>query len=134
MADITFLRTGTGYYVHSKAVLPTDLNLNALLATLFGSVTKGDDGSTILNGTVDPTTEGNDGDFYINTASLKIFGPKATTWPAGVLIKGADGANGADGATVDVADDFADDTTAATGGVAVGGLYHNAGAVRIRLV
>lgn len=31
-----------------------------------------------------------------------------------------------------VADNFADDTAAATGGVPVGGLYHNAGAVRVR--
>ena len=29
---------------------------------------------------------------------------------------------------------FADDTAAATGGVPVGGLYHNAGQVRIRVV
>lgn len=29
--------------------------------------------------------------------------------------------------------DYADDTAAAAGGVPVGGLYHNAGAVRVRL-
>jgi hypothetical protein len=29
--------------------------------------------------------------------------------------------------------DFADDTAAAAGGVPVGGLYHNAGALRVRL-
>lgn len=54
--------------------------------------------NTILNGTVDPTTEGSDGDFYINTTSTTIFGPKATTWPAGVSLIGADGTNGTDGA------------------------------------
>ena len=57
----------------------------------------GSDGRTILSGAVDPTTEGVDGDFYINTTSWQIFGPKATTWPAGVDIVGADGADGADG-------------------------------------
>ena len=34
---------------------------------------------------------------------------------------------------VKVADNYATDAAAATGGVPVGGLYHNAGAVRIRL-
>jgi len=57
----------------------------------------GSDGRTILSGTGDPTTEGVDGDFYINTTSWQIFGPKATTWPAGVDIVGADGADGVDG-------------------------------------
>ena len=43
----------------------------------------GSDGKTILNGVVDPTTEGVDGDFYINTATMEIFGPKASgSWPA----------------------------------------------------
>jgi len=57
----------------------------------------GADGRTILSGTGDPTNEGEDGDFYINTTSWQIFGPKATTWPAGVDIVGADGADGVDG-------------------------------------
>lgn len=49
----------------------------------------GDDGSTILNGTVDPTTEGVDGDFYIRTDTNVFFGPKAAgTWPAGVSLIG----------------------------------------------
>ena len=60
----------------------------------------GADGRTILSGAVDPTTEGEDGDFYINTSSWEIFGPKATTWPAGVPMVGADGAPGADGRTI----------------------------------
>lgn len=55
-------------------------------------------GRTILNGTIDPTTEGADGDFYINTANSKIFGPKAGgVWPAGVSIIGATGAAGSNG-------------------------------------
>ena len=35
--------------------------------------------------------------------------------------------------TVKVADNFANDSAAATGGVAVGGLYHTNGVVKIRL-
>ena len=76
----------------------------------------GADGQTILSGTIDPTTEGSDGDFYINTTSDTIWGPKAggswagtsenivgPTGPSGSDgsdgAAGADGADGADGAT-----------------------------------
>ena len=38
------------------------------------------DWKTILNWTIDPTTEWVDGDFYINTVSNEIFWPKDTTW------------------------------------------------------
>jgi len=63
----------------------------------------GADGKTILSGAVDPTTEGVDGDFYINTATSTLFGPKASgTWPSGVLLIGADGADGVDGVGVPV--------------------------------
>lgn len=50
----------------------------------------GADGKTILNGTSDPTNgTGTNGDFYINTTSWEIFGPKAGgVWPAGVPITG----------------------------------------------
>lgn len=51
----------------------------------------GADGRTILSGTVDPTNEGVDGDFYLNTATSTLFGPKATTWPAGVSLIGLTG-------------------------------------------
>lgn len=37
-------------------------------------------------------------------------------------------------AAVKVADNYADDAAAAAGGIPVGGLYHTAGAVKIRLV
>ena len=73
----------------------------------------GADGKTVLSGAVDPTTEGVDGDFYINTTSWEIFGPKtAGVWGTGSSLigpqgdtgatgpAGADGAAGADGRTV----------------------------------
>lgn len=61
------------------------------------------DGLSVLNGTDDPGAgDGQDGDFYINTTSWQIFGPKAAgAWPAGVDLIGADGANGTDGADGD---------------------------------
>lgn len=58
-------------------------------------------GRTILSGAADPTAEGDDGDFYINTATQFIFGPKAAgTWPAGVDLNGEDGDDGIDGRTI----------------------------------
>lgn len=57
-------------------------------------------GKSLLNGTVDPTTEGVDGEFYINTTNNKIFGPKAAgVWPAGISLVGPQGPAGATGAT-----------------------------------
>ncbi len=50
------------------------------------------DGNTVLNGTVDPTTEGVDGDFYINTTTDSIFGPKtAGVWGSGTSLVGPAG-------------------------------------------
>ncbi len=67
----------------------------------------GIDGRTILSGGSDPTTEGEDGDFYINTTSWKIFGPKASgAWPSGHDLTGpqgpagTNGSNGLDGRTI----------------------------------
>jgi hypothetical protein len=68
--------------------------------------------SAVLNGTSDPNNSiGENGDFFINTLSLQLFGPKSTgSWGAGVSligqqgergeqgIQGNDGAPGADGA------------------------------------
>lgn len=60
----------------------------------------GANGLTVLSGAVDPTTEGVNGDFYINTVSSTIFGPKAAgVWPAGVSLVGPTGPTGAVGAT-----------------------------------
>jgi hypothetical protein len=60
----------------------------------------GANGNTILYGSSDPTTEGVDGDFWINTTSNTIFGPKATgSWPSGTSLVGPTGPTGATGAT-----------------------------------
>lgn len=82
-----YFRTSTSYWYGPKAagVWPAGTSLVGATGTA---------GLTILNGASDPTTEGVDGDFFINTTTWKIFGPKATTWPSGVEILGADGSNG----------------------------------------
>jgi hypothetical protein len=53
-----------------------------------------------LNGNINPTAgTGANGDFYINTATNELFGPKANgTWPAGVSLVGPQGAQGIQGA------------------------------------
>ncbi|PZR55701.1 MAG: hypothetical protein DI537_54595, partial [Stutzerimonas stutzeri] len=58
--------------------------------------TAGINGKTILNGAVDPVSgDGTNGDFYLNTASLILFGPKTSgAWGSGQLLKGTDGLNG----------------------------------------
>src|SRR6185312_6542512 len=54
--------------------------------------TNGADGNTILFGTIDPSnsTTGANGNFYINTTTYKLFGPKAAgVWGAGVSLIGS---------------------------------------------
>ena len=55
--------------------------------------------NTILNGKGAPSnTLGINGDFYIDTRSLLISGPKANgKWPAARSLQGANGTNGSDG-------------------------------------
>jgi hypothetical protein len=68
--------------------------------------TPGIDGNTVLYGSGDPTpTTGVNGNFYINTSTHYLFGPKAGgAWPIGTSLigptgpQGATGAPGADGA------------------------------------
>lgn len=54
------------------------------------------DGRTILNGTSDPdASTGESGDFYLNTATSRLFGPKAgTSWGPGVSLVGPPGEDG----------------------------------------
>jgi hypothetical protein len=60
----------------------------------------GVDGKTVLNGTTNPTNQGVEGDFYINTNSNTLFGPKAGgIWPSGVSLVGPAGVTGAIGAS-----------------------------------
>ncbi len=59
----------------------------------------GVNGKTILNGTSIPSNSlGTDGDFYINTATNTLFGPKtAGVWGAGTSLIGPAGADGSGG-------------------------------------
>ncbi len=58
---------------------------------------QGTPGTGVVSGTVNPVngTTGIDGDFYINTATWTVFGPRvAGVWPAGVSMLGATGSSG----------------------------------------
>ena len=61
----------------------------------------GVDGKTLLSGTAPPTTEGVDGDFFIDTTADFIYGPKtAGVWPLpGTSIVGPQGVTGDTGPT-----------------------------------
>lgn len=51
----------------------------------------GADGKSVLSGVEAPTTEGAVGDFYIDTVTSTLYGPKgAEGWPAGVSLVGPD--------------------------------------------
>jgi hypothetical protein len=60
----------------------------------------GANGNTVLYGASDPGAgDGVDGDFWINSSSNTIFGPKAAgSWPTGTSLVGPTGPAGADGA------------------------------------
>ncbi len=78
----------------------------------------GTNGKTILNGTATPTsTIGNNGDFYLDTATHTLYGPKANgTWPtAGTSLVGPQGLKGANGATGATGAKGATGATGATG-------------------
>lgn len=55
----------------------------------------GADGKTVRYGSGAPDDSlGVDGDFYIDTVTHSIYGPKATTWPAGTSLVGPPGQKG----------------------------------------
>lgn len=60
---------------------------------------KGDNGATWLTGTVAPSTQGVNGDFYLNTSNWDVFQKVSGTWTKKGNIRGATGAKGDQGAT-----------------------------------
>lgn len=76
-----------------EALAATPANLTAGVV-LQGAT--GPQGTLVRYGVVAPTAGvGNNGDFYINTSSSTLYGPKAAgVWPAGVSLIGATGLTG----------------------------------------
>ena len=56
----------------------------------------GEDGKTWYSGTGDPTTEGVDGDFYLNRSTWHVWEKVSSTWTDRGTIKGADGEGAGD--------------------------------------
>ena len=79
---------GADFDMNSNDILNAG-DITAVNVTVTGTLTGDFDAATIINGTVAPTTEGSDGDFYIDTVTTTLYGPKATTWPAGVTLVGS---------------------------------------------
>lgn len=62
--------------------------------------TNGTNGNTILSGLIAPTTEGVDGDYYIDTTTDTIYGPKTLgVWGSGTSLIGPTGPAGPTGST-----------------------------------
>lgn len=60
----------------------------------------GADGKTVLNGSAPPTSQGVNGDFYIETTNNRLYGPKSGgAWGGYVNLVGPTGATGATGST-----------------------------------
>ena len=58
------------------------------------NVVNGNDGATTISGAADPiASQGNDGDFYLQTTNQRLFGPKVSgAWPSSFLnLKGTPG-------------------------------------------
>jgi hypothetical protein len=64
--------------------------------------------------------------FIVSTYAIRFVDGGGVTWSLNT------GNNTITATVVDPANDFLNDLDAAAGGVPVGGLYHNAGAVRVR--
>lgn len=89
----------------TATVLTTNFVCNGVDGTNGTNGTNGVDGKTVLNGTSDPTTQGVDGDFFINTTTWTIFGPKTTgSWGSGTSLIGPAGAGSASLVTLEPAD------------------------------
>ena len=58
----------------------------------------------MLTGLLAPTVEGVDGQYYLDTVTNTLYGPKATVWPGGVTLVGPKGDLGSAGVKGDIGD------------------------------
>ena len=93
--------TSTLYGPKSAGIWPGGVVLTGASGQTGVQGVPGIDGRTVLNGATNPLpAQGSVGDFYINTNSTTLFGPKAGSgWPAGVLLIGSQGIQGVPGPT-----------------------------------
>ncbi len=60
-------------------------------------VYNGADGVKMLSGTIDPTTQGDNDDLYLNLTSYELFKKEVNVWVTKGIIKGTDGTDGSNG-------------------------------------
>ena len=92
-----YINTTTNTLFGPKAIgaWPTGVSLVGQQGDPGTPGTPGLDGKTILNGTSNPVSStGSNGDFFINTTTNTLFGPKASgAWPTGISLVGPQGSN-----------------------------------------
>jgi hypothetical protein len=96
--QITYRNNGAAGNVATASVPP-----NTLIVPAGPPGGNGTNGSTVLNFTSTPSNSvGSDGDFYINTTTNTIFGPKAAgAWPvSGTALIGSQGVQGPSGTSL----------------------------------
>lgn len=95
--QITYRNNGTAGNIPT-----TPVPIGTLIVPAGPPGGNGTNGATVLNGALAPTSgQGNNGDFFINTATSTIYGPKAAgAWPAGVSLLGAAGPTGPAGSAL----------------------------------
>jgi hypothetical protein len=100
----------TVYDLHDVDVTENDLSNHLMIYNgetwydhgLYTGVTgsAGTDGNVILYDAAAPTTEGTNGDFYLDTSTNTLYGPKAAgSWPVGVPLTGTAGSAGTNAST-----------------------------------
>jgi hypothetical protein len=101
----------TVYDLHDVDVTEEDLSNHLIIYNgetwydhgLYTGVagTSGADGNVILYASSGPTVDGVNGDFFLNTTTNTLYGPKAAgSWPAGTPLTGDAGDTGVNGLTV----------------------------------
>ena len=92
ITDISTSGTGEPGTVDTYTVTFSDGNSLAI------TVYNGTNGKSLLTGAIDPTTEGVDGDSYINTSTWEYFIKESGVWTSKGIIKGNDGTSVTTGA------------------------------------
>jgi hypothetical protein len=89
----------------------------------------GPDGKSILSGSIDPTfTQGVDGDFYLNTTTATLFGPKSGgLWSNAIILTGPQGLAGPQGPIGNTGPQGPQGLTGATGATGSQGPIGNTG-------
>lgn len=137
---VTAINTGTNTLTMTPSKLigtaPYSIPVNALVSSsgfpgptgLTGAVgPSGTNGNTIWNGTTAPSNSlGQNGDFYLNTATNILFGPKAGgVWPGtGVSVVGPIGLTGPSGTAGTNGNTIWNGTTAPSSGLGVNGDFY----------